>query len=104
MLYCYLLAKRHHLERKSSSTLKNDVDTSFAANYISPFILKNASIDTIYSNRPIIEYIDWGLRARNAICRDVQTGGAALEVAYNLGAKIEFIILLKILFLIVSLL
>ena len=51
---------------------------------MSPFILKDASENSIRADIPIISYIEWGLRARGVFHNDDVLSGS-LKSAYELG-------------------
>jgi hypothetical protein len=72
------------LATRSSEQLVNDVNISFARNYISPFVLKNVTENTARGEIPIIVYIEWGLRARG-VFDDGNEFSDTLRVAYELG-------------------
>ena len=76
---------RRDLGNRSSEQLTNDINMTFAKNYISPFLLKDVTEDSMRDNKPILYYIDWGLRARGVIDTDTQESNNALMEAYELG-------------------
>ena len=84
-----------YLSQRRDPDLQNDVDIIFRSKYLSPSILKFANSDSIRDGTPILEFIEWGLRARGIFTDE------DLEYAFRLGKltiktiKVIFYILMK---------
>ena len=55
---------RNIVHARTPEELISDINLSFAKNYISPYILKDMSEHSMYGSDRVVNYIDWGLRAR----------------------------------------
>ena len=80
------------MENRSHEQLVNDINMSFAKNYVSPFILKDATETSTQGDIPILNYIEWGLRARGVFDNQealtkFKSPSILLRAAYELGLE-----------------